>query len=166
MSTTAPITPMPEAAATRGFPAPLVFLLAFIVAAVLQRAVPLKPALPGVWGMVGLTIAILLLVAAAGIGPPALMVMRKAHTSPSPYRPVNALVIEGPFKFSRNPMYLSMVLMFAAAAILFGIVWMLVLLPLVILVLNVVVIGREERYMEAKFGQAYRDYRGQVRRWL
>jgi protein-S-isoprenylcysteine O-methyltransferase Ste14 len=96
----------------------------------------------------------------------AIAVFRRAGTTPNPTGDVSAFVTAGPFRWTRNPMYLGLVLAQAGGAFLLGNGWMLILLPLLVLVLDRVVIAGEERYLEAKYGAAYNEYRHRVRRWL
>lgn len=93
-------------------------------------------------------------------------VMEQAGTNVNPTQPTTALVVTGPFRFSRNPLYLALTLAYAALALLANALWVLALLVPVLLVLHYGVVRREERYLEAKFGEAYRQYRSRVRRYL
>jgi protein-S-isoprenylcysteine O-methyltransferase Ste14 len=77
-----------------------------------------------------------------------------------------ALVTGGPYRFSRNPMYLGLTLLACGIALIFGIAWALVLLVPVLVYTQVRVIAPEERYLERAFGDAYRTYRARVRRWI
>jgi len=97
---------------------------------------------------------------------PAVLAFRKARTHPEPWKPTKALVTVGPYRYSRNPMYLGFTLCYAGIAIWQNSVWPLLALPVVIAVVRVGVIQREERYLEGLFGEDYRAYRAQVRRWL
>ena len=91
---------------------------------------------------------------------------RRAGTNIRPDQPSLALLTDGPFRFSRNPLYLATTGIYVAAALFFNAFWPLVLLIPMLVVLHWGVIRREERYLEAKFGAPYRDYRQRVRRWL
>ena len=92
--------------------------------------------------------------------------LQGARTSPDPRRPVTALVVHGPFHFSRNPMYLARTLLYLGLALMADAFWtVLMLLPL-LTAIRYGVIEREERYLEGRFGAAYRQYRRSVRRWL
>lgn len=92
--------------------------------------------------------------------------MVRARTHIDPYQPAKHLVTGGPFRFTRNPLYVSMNLLSIALALALGLTACLVLLPIADLVLYFGVVKREERYLEAKFGDEYRLYRAKVRRWL
>jgi protein-S-isoprenylcysteine O-methyltransferase Ste14 len=92
--------------------------------------------------------------------------MRQAGTNIRPDQPTTALVTAGPFRFTRNPLYIGLTLLSAALALLIPSTWALLLLVPVLLVMRWGVIAREERYLEGKFGEAYRAYLGRVRRWL
>ncbi len=92
--------------------------------------------------------------------------MKQAHTPPNPRQPTRALVVEGPFRFTRNPIYLSLTLLYAGIAALANALWALLLLPIVLIVINRGVIDREEQYLERKFGEEYVRYKAQVPRWL
>jgi protein-S-isoprenylcysteine O-methyltransferase Ste14 len=92
--------------------------------------------------------------------------MRQAGTNINPLQPATSLVTTGPFRFSRNPLYLSLTLLFAGLSLVVNTLWGFIALVPVLMVLHFGVILREERYLEAKFGESYRHYRSQVRRWL
>src|SRR6266566_631731 len=86
-------------------------------------------------------------------------VMERAGTNVNPTLPTTALVATGPFRLSRNPLYVGL-------ALVANVLWVLVLVAPVLLVMHYGVVRREERYLEAKFGDAYRQYRSRVRRYF
>lgn len=91
---------------------------------------------------------------------------RRRGTAVEPWKPSTALVIEGPYRFSRNPIYLGFAVTYVGLAIAMDSwVALLMLLPC-LAVVDRFVIQREERYLAAKFGAAYAGYRSRVRRWL
>lgn len=96
----------------------------------------------------------------------AFVTLRRAGTSASPYRPSAALTTTGPFRFSRNPIYLAMTGLYLGVSLLVNSVWPLLLLAPLLLVMHRGVILREERYLSAKFGEVYAAYKSGVRRWL
>lgn len=82
------------------------------------------------------------------------------------FKPVGNIVTEGPYAFTRNPMYVSFTLIYAGFAFLFNALWPLFFLPLVLVVMTYGVIKREERYLEKRFGEEYLKYASEVRRWI
>jgi protein-S-isoprenylcysteine O-methyltransferase Ste14 len=93
-------------------------------------------------------------------------VMERAGTNVNPTLPTTALVVTGPFRLSRNPLYLALTLMYVGLALLANALWVLVLLVPLLFMVHYGVVRREERYLERKFGDAYRAYRSRVRRYL
>lgn len=91
---------------------------------------------------------------------------RRADTAVEPWQPSTALVTAGPYRFSRNPIYLALVVAFAGLACAIDSLWLVALLPVLALVLDRGVIGREEPYLQGRFGEAYRGYCRRVRRWI
>ena len=89
-----------------------------------------------------------------------------AGTNVPTWMPTTALVTSGPYGVSRNPIYLGLTLVYLALALGYGSWWPIVLLAPVLIVMRYGVIGREERYLEAKFGDAHRTYLASVRRWI
>ena len=145
------------------FPPPLIYLvfLALGILANVWYPLLLLPA-PLAWALGGLLIA-----AGALLGPIwGVHVLRRAGTTIRPDKPSENLVTSGPFRFSRNPLYLALTLIYAGAAIVADSGWALLLLIPVILIMGRFVIGREEAYLARTFGEEYERYKGAVRRWL
>ena len=92
--------------------------------------------------------------------------MWQADTSSNPYKPVKHIATEGPFRYTRNPGYLSMAMIYTGIASLANALWAILLLPGALLVIQRGVIEREERYLERKFGEEYLRYKARVRRWI
>src|SRR3989442_1330089 len=110
---------------------------------------------------------------AGGLFPPgprwlgsAVVTFRHAGTTPNPFKPTTAFVTHGPYRFTRNPMYVGWVFVYVGAGLLARALWPLVLLPVVILLMRRRVIALEEAYLERRFKDEYRAYRARVRRWL
>ncbi len=143
-------------------PAPAIFAGAFLIGLALDWLTP-RGMLPHGARMVGWG---LLLVGIAGIGLPALVALRRAGTSPNPRRPTTALVVTGPYRLTRHPLYLSMTIVYAGIALAVNALWAVVLLPVAMVLIDRGPMAREERYMEQKFGDAYRIYKARVRRWI
>ena len=92
--------------------------------------------------------------------------MKRAGTNVDPREPTTAIVTGGPYRFTRNPLYLSMTLMYGGITTLANALPAALLLPIVLHVMRRGVIEREERYLEGKFGDEYLDYKARVRRWI
>lgn len=104
--------------------------------------------------------------AAAWLLGSALLGFRRRGNDPRPWRPDTALVAEGIYRHTRNPMYLGMALLYVAVAVAMNSMWPLLTLGPVVFTLQHYVIAREERYLAATFGQPYLDYCAKVRRWF
>ena len=96
----------------------------------------------------------------------AFLTMRLFGTTASPKKPSDALATSGPSQFSRNPIYVAMTGLYIGAVFLVNSAWPLLLLPPLLFLIHYGVIVREERYLFAKFGEAYAAYKSEVRRWL
>jgi protein-S-isoprenylcysteine O-methyltransferase Ste14 len=90
----------------------------------------------------------------------------RARTAVIPWEPTTAIVTTGPFRFSRNPIYLAFLLVQTSLAFAFSNGWLLLLLPVSWYLLDVVQVRREERYLVRTFGETYLAYARRVRRWL
>lgn len=87
-------------------------------------------------------------------------------TNVEPFKPTTLIITSGPFAYSRNPLYLSLFVLYAGIGILADNVWLFVLALPVFFIVRYGVIAREERYLERKFGETYLSYKRRVRRWL
>ena len=90
----------------------------------------------------------------------------RRQTTIKPFEESSELVTQGPFRFSRNPMYLGLATTLLGVALLLGSVSPLAVVPLFVAALTTRIIVKEERMLEARFGEPYRDYRRRVRRWI
>jgi len=91
---------------------------------------------------------------------------RSTGTSLQPWEPTTTLITDGPFRLSRNPVYIGYTLLYLGVGFWVNSAWPLVLLPLVLWLMHRLVIAREEAYLDHRFGDAYREYQQRVRRWL
>jgi protein-S-isoprenylcysteine O-methyltransferase Ste14 len=85
---------------------------------------------------------------------------------PKPWTSTPEIIVEGPYKFTRNPMYVMMLLVCIGFAIILAEVWILILTPVCGAIIYFTAIRHEEEYLEEKFGDDYREYRKNVRRWI
>jgi protein-S-isoprenylcysteine O-methyltransferase Ste14 len=143
-------------------PPPVLYVVGFLAGLALEALAP-TPAPPSAAAIAIVGIG---LVAWAMLDPAAMRHFSRAGTQVAPSRGATALVTTGPYRWSRNPMYLGMAVLHAALAVAFGVLWALVTLAAVLLVVDRGIIVREERHLNGRFGQQYRDYRAHVRRWL
>lgn len=154
-----------DAAAVRIFP-PAVPLLTIVLGVVLNRLWPvtvgLRPPTSYRYVIGGLIVA----GSIGGLGLWAVLVVRLSGQSENPWKPTPKIVDRGPFRISRNPMYLQMVLVCVGFAIARWNVWILTLTPLCAWALQRFAIAPEEAYLERKFGREYTEYKRRVRRWL
>jgi protein-S-isoprenylcysteine O-methyltransferase Ste14 len=88
------------------------------------------------------------------------------ETNMDPYKPATAVVTGGPFRFTRNPLYLSMTLIYGGIAAVANALPAALLLPIVLRLMRRGVIEREERYLERKFGDEYIEYKVRTPRWI
>lgn len=153
----------PDTAGVR-FPPPFVYLGALLLGLVADRFVTLLSFGIDRWLLV--VMGALLFVAGAVIMLAAAGLFRRLGTNIPPSQPTTLIATTGPYRWTRNPMYLGMALVYAGLAI--GLDWPIAfaLLPFVLIAIQTQVITREERYLEAKFGDDYRRYKAEVRRWL
>ena len=144
---------------------PLLYLACLLLGLALDRLLPLPLTLPEAavirWTAGGGLVVLGLAIMVAGIRN-----FSRAGTPVPSNQPVRALVITGIHGWSRNPIYVGMFLLYAGIGIAARSPWVLILaLPLAI-TLRYGVVAREEAYLERRFGDAYRDYKACVRRWL
>lgn len=155
----------PPAASGVRYPPPLAFAVPFAVGFLLDRRVPMPLVGPDrriASAVVGIVMA------AAGIALAiwAARTFHRAKTPVNPFRPSTTLVREGPFRFSRNPMYVGLSILTVGLAIAVNSFWPILFLPISLAIVYLTVIRREERYLSTRFGPAYEEYRRQVRRFL
>ncbi len=146
-------------------PPPPLFVFAFMAGAQFGRVLPMSLVSPGIYpyarglGFVALVAAGLLLVSA-----PALFLLHR--TTIIPHGNAQRLVTGGPFRFTRNPMYLALTTAYLGLALVVNVLWVLPLFALPLWVLQTKVIPFEEQNLGRLFGEEYRTYQQRVRRWL
>src|ERR1044072_7165455 len=153
----------PDSAGGR-FPPPFIYLGALLLGLAGERFV--TPRSCGSGGRWLVATCALLFVAGAAMMLAAAGLFRRLGTNFRPSQPTTLIATTGPYRWTRNPMYLGMALIYAGIAIGFDGPIAFALLPLVLIAVQTQVIAREERYLEAKFGDDSRRYKAEVRRWL
>ena len=145
-------------------PPPLLYVATFFAATLIQRLLPLNKAffysassklLGSALVLIGLVFTI-----------PALQQFLRTKNTLVTIKPANSLQTTGIYSVSRNPMYVSLLLIYSGLSFIIGNGWNFVLLPFLILLVQEYVIKREEKYLDRRFGQQYADYKTRVRRWF
>lgn len=144
---------------------PLLFLGALALGALLSFVVPIGPT-PGSANRLALTVGATFVLIGFALAALSVRNFHLAGTSVVPSEPATALVATGPYRFTRNPIYIGFVLAYFGFAIMLTSMWVLLLLIPVLAILQRGVVLREEAYLERQFGDAYRNYRARVPRWL
>jgi protein-S-isoprenylcysteine O-methyltransferase Ste14 len=141
---------------------PLIWLVCAVISGLVHFVSPSRIMSYGVALPIGIALAVM----APSLALWALLVMKAAGTNVNPSAPALTIVRNGPYRFTRNPMYLALcVLQVALGFLLDDWIALLFVIPLA-LVLHYGVILREERYLEAKFGDQYLALKRDVRRWI
>jgi protein-S-isoprenylcysteine O-methyltransferase Ste14 len=102
-------------------------------------------------------------IALAAIG---FITQKRAGTDPIPFNPSTRIVAHGLYRFTRNPMYVGFAVMTFGLSIVVDSIWMLASIPIGLVLIDRIIVVREERYLERKFGEEYVRYKRRVRRWL
>jgi protein-S-isoprenylcysteine O-methyltransferase Ste14 len=156
--------------ATRGpgtpFPPTLLFVLGLVCAWPLHEAVPFQFGSATVLTSWLTGLGAVILFAGTVVFWWGMATFAREQTGIMLQTPATRLVRMGPYRWSRNPMYVGFVAMYLGSALLMNSVWPLLLLPGVIIALEVLVITREERYLRVVFGAEYEEYCREVGRWI
>ena len=144
-------------------PPPVIFLAAVSLGLLLQAVLPLQLSSNprSLWLAGGILLAVGLALSGT-----MMWQFRRAATPVSPRHATQQLVVSGLYRFSRNPDYLGQIITEVGLALLLNTAWILVSLVPAVLLVRYAVIAREERYLEGRFGDAYRIYTRRVRRWF
>jgi len=140
----------------------LIYMASMLVGTGLEKLHPL----PMPFGLPGTATGAVLLGIAGAIAAWSLLQYHRANTDVRTDTPDDALITSGPYRFTRNPLYIVLTLTQVTAAFWLDSLWLLVLTPVSVIVITGYAIAREERYLEQRFGQEYLDYKQRVRRWL
>ena len=144
-------------------PAPVIFLI-FIVLGLALNWILHLPILTNL--LVARVAGLLVVGVGFFVGGSAVVEMRRVHTSPNPHKPVTTLVEAGVFRYSRNPVYLAMFVIYIGIAICINVLWLIFLFPVLLWSVENWVVKPEEDYLEQRFNDMYREYKKRVRRWV
>ncbi len=146
------------------FPPPLVFIGMLLTGGLLDQLAGVERFWLG--GPIISIIVMLLGVPAIYLLGNALRAFLKAGNNPEPWKEATVFIASGPYRYTRNPMYLGMALAYLTIALAAGSWGGIALLPVTLWLITRFVIAPEEAYLAHKFGQTYLDYKGNVRRWI
>lgn len=144
---------------------PVLFMGGLIAGSIMELILPLGPGLAG-GSLRAVFIGLGLAAIGIGIGWKSIVQFADAGTSVQLGEPTDALVTDGLYLWSRNPIYIGLCVLYTGLSIALTTVWALLLLPAIVLFLQRTVIEREEALLEREFGEAYSAYKARVRRWL
>ena len=161
-----PVRPEPSAepGADVRFPPPLVYLIAILCGVALWYL--LMPLRAPVTRPVGVVSGLLLVALAVTLATSARRLMVSTGQSPIPWKPSPELILRGPYKFSRNPMYLGLTVLEIGVGLAFDNLWISLLAFPALAAVHFIAVLPEERYLSAKFGEPYRAYLARVRRYI
>jgi protein-S-isoprenylcysteine O-methyltransferase Ste14 len=146
-------------------PVPWVFMLVYLAGVTLQQFLPIvipSPDLAGIIRVAGFVfVGVGIAVAFSAVG-----IFRKTKTTTVPHETPTTLVISGPYRFTRNPMYVALTLVYLGVAGTRNEIWPVIVLPLLLAYINFLVIPVEEKNLRSVFGDEYQKYGERVGRWL
>ncbi len=143
-------------------PSPVLYVGAFVLGDIGQFIwrVPMPEERAALW------LGLLFFALGVAVSLQGLIVLARNHTPVDPSRPVTAVVTQGPYRWSRNPLYLGQTAMYLGAALFWHLTWSVILLVPVVLIVHYKIIKPEEAYLQKKFPDTYPAYQRRVRRWL
>ena len=146
-------------------PPPLIYVVPFLIGVLLHHTIG-GDTVPETARTTARLAGWALVILGVAINVSAWVAFLRAKTPVIPTRPTTAIVTSGPYRFTRNPLYASLTIVYAGVPLILGYLWPYIFLPLVLFLIVRLVIEREERYLERRFGADYTRYRDAVRRWI
>jgi protein-S-isoprenylcysteine O-methyltransferase Ste14 len=147
-------------------PPPIMLAIAIVAAALLDWLTGLSfLAAPGM-GSAQTWLGLIITAAGVALGGMGVREFSRGGTNVNPYEPALKLVTSGPYRYTRNPMYLGMVTILLGLSLMFSLEWGVILTPVLWFAFDRLIIAREETYLTAKFGEPYRTFLTRTRRWL
>ena len=141
---------------------PLLFVIPILVSVAIEWLRPTS----FVHGAMRWTIGTVIFIAGVALNVSGFLTQKRAGTDPIPFNPSTRIVSHGLYRFTRNPMYIGFALCTLGLAVLLDSIWMLLAVPIGLVLIDSIIITREERYLERKFGGEYLSYKRSVRRWI
>lgn len=147
-------------------PPPLLFVLPFLEGLAVQHFVPIQIVKGVEPTRILMFVGMAEILIALALSAWAIATFRRLQTPVIPRHPARVIAEEGPYRLTRNPMYLGFAVMYLGFAFVVNSLWPLLFLPEAIALTYVFAIKREEQYLTREFGDAYTAYRARVRRWI
>ena len=141
---------------------PIIYLLGLLLGLLIHYFYPIR----FLSESVSVWFGVLLTPVAIPIALFAVLALKRAETPIDVRRPTTAIVADGIYRLSRNPMYVSLAFVYFGIACWVNSLWILLLMVPVLVVVDKGIIKREEQYLEQKFGNEYTRYKSEVRRWI
>jgi protein-S-isoprenylcysteine O-methyltransferase Ste14 len=141
---------------------PLLFVLPIVASLALEWFVPTS----FMHGALRWIVGVLIFVAGVALNVVGFITQKRAGTDPIPFNPSTRIVAHGLYRFTRNPMYIGFALCTFGLAVLVDSAWVLLAVPVGLVLIDRIVVTREELYLERKFGEEYLTYKRRVRRWI
>jgi len=148
------------------FPPPLILLTFLAAGSLLQFIFPLSLLAPFSVGSLQFYGGLAIMLSGIGLAIWGVRTFSKAGTNVATHQAALLVVVGGPYKFTRNPMYMGMQILLVGVGIMFSSEWFLLLWPVFFIILRFGVVAREERYMKDKFGEQYVALLNNTRRWI
>lgn len=145
------------------FPPPLVFIGFTLLGVALRYIVAPIPFPASTWIRV---IGVVVILAGLAWIIAALMAFRRTGQDPKPWTPTPELILQGPYLWTRNPMYVGITGVQVGLGLALGNFWISLLAPCALLLVHFIAVLPEEKYLQQKFGSRYQEYRSRVRRYL
>lgn len=145
-------------------PPPLIYVVVFLLSFLIQELIPLDRSF--FYSAIAANLSIVLILCSIIFAAPAIIQFIRSKNSIVPLKPASSLQFRGIYALTRNPMYFGLLLLYAGIGIVKGNWWTMMLIPLVVILIQFLVIKKEEAYLERTFGEEYLNYRRQVRRWI
>ena len=146
------------------FPPPLIYVIWTLLGVLCRYAIAAAPMpVPRLASAIG---GIVILLAGLGLAASSRRLHKRTGQNPAPWKPTPELIFDGPYRFTRNPMYLGVTILQAGLGIALNNLWIVAFAAAALATVHVVAVRPEERYLSEKFGEPYREYLRKVRRYL
>ena len=152
-----------ERGANVHIPPPLVYIGFIVLGALLQYTIAPIPFPGDAWIRI---VGVIIVVAGLALIFSALATFRRTGQDPKPWTPSPELIVQGPYRWTRNPMYVGLTCILVGLGLALNNLWFLLLAAVALLVVHFIAVLPEEKYLNEKFGSSYKEYRTKVRRYI